>query len=149
MSFDKGHSHLTAEQWAKRLPLIQAFIAGKQLQVEPGGDGVWRDADPGGHYSFCCPERWRIKPEPQLRPWTPAEVPVGAVVRSTREPHRSTAREMIISVLPSGALVAGPSVERVPVDRLLAAYEWVWPAEAGLPDIAWRPCGVAVAEVAP
>jgi hypothetical protein len=149
MSFDKGQSHLTAAQWAKRLPLIQAFVAGKRLQVDSGGDGVWQDANPGGHYSFCCPERWRIKPaqSEMWRQWRALEVPAGAVVRR----KGTTSRSIIAAV--SGAETGDPRVSvcldspsfvRVEAELgyLLAAYEWLWPAEAMLTDAEWRICGV-------
>jgi hypothetical protein len=69
------------------LPLLQALAEGKQIQrryidrdANPPDCYAWNDAD-----AICTDipvDRWRIKPEPNLRPWKPEEVPVGAMVRN-------------------------------------------------------------------
>ena len=69
---------MTHEEWAARLPLIQAFVDGKRVQFYSDQSG-WKDAY---NVSFTDPvNNYRIAPEPKLRPWTAEEVPVGAVLR--------------------------------------------------------------------
>lgn len=47
------------EEWIKRLPVLQAFCEGRQVQVK-GHDGRWADTDT--MYSVLNRE-WRMKPE--------------------------------------------------------------------------------------
>lgn len=57
---------MTREQWAERLPVIQAWCEGKVVQSgRANGDPVWLDytgREPlFGHHDLI----WRIKPEPR------------------------------------------------------------------------------------
>lgn len=55
---------MTKEEWAARLPLIQAFVEGKTIQVNY--DGPWEDID-FKDVSFDSEiEHYRIKPEPKV-----------------------------------------------------------------------------------
>ncbi len=72
----------------EKIEVMQAFVDGKTVEVgrrsiRKGLEWIelpqseepfwhWQDSD------------YRIKPEPELRPWKPEEVPVGALLRSTQ-----------------------------------------------------------------
>lgn len=62
------------------IEIVQAFKAGKRIEVE-GDSGKWRHVDdPSWNFGVCF---YRIAPEPpkpKLRPWRPEEVPVGALI---------------------------------------------------------------------
>lgn len=66
---------MNRKEWKKRLPVIQAFVEGKRIEVKTGSKWLECD-DPHFHHSL-----YRIAPEPKLRPWTAEEVPLGAWVR--------------------------------------------------------------------
>ena len=59
---------MTREQVKEILPLMQAFAEGKTIQV--WANGTWQDED----YPFFGPLcQYRIKPEPQYRPFKTQE----------------------------------------------------------------------------
>ena len=61
-------------------PMLEAARQGKTIQRF--SNDKWWDCDPHNS-SVRFGDDWskyRIKPEPRLRPWTPQEVPVGAIV---------------------------------------------------------------------
>lgn len=68
-----------AKQW---LPLVRAMAEGKTIQVR-GDMGGWFDVVSG-----CLTDlrdgvaRYRIKPEPKLRPWKAEEAPLYFMVRN-------------------------------------------------------------------
>lgn len=72
-----------AKQW---LPLVQAMAEGKTIQVR-GDLGGWFDVVSG-----CLTDlrdgvaRYRIKPEPKLRPWKAEEAPRQFMVRKKHSP---------------------------------------------------------------
>lgn len=55
---------MTRQEWAERLPLIQAFVEGKTIQVKGWHtDDKWKDtACPSFDRNF----EYRIKPEPKV-----------------------------------------------------------------------------------
>lgn len=69
---------MTREQWKERLPLIQAFADGKRVQIQSNITGQWSDIETP---EFAFGSKYRIAPEPKLRPWKAEEVPLGAWVR--------------------------------------------------------------------
>ena len=77
------------------LPLVQAAAEGKTIQVKSKTLPDWRDIkaswlDYGDWFNrddIAYGYKYRIKPEPKLRPWKPEEVPVGAVFRYFGESH--------------------------------------------------------------
>ena len=61
---------MNREQMKELLPIIQAFVDGKQIQflrIE------WEDIDKLTDDLFINPELYRIKPEPKYRPFANAE----------------------------------------------------------------------------
>lgn len=68
---------MTREDLKSLWPVLEAFKDGKTIQYLSYGQ--WGDED---SLTFSqAAGRYRIKPEPKLRPWKPEEVPVGALVR--------------------------------------------------------------------
>ena len=131
---------------AKRLAgLYMAIAEGRTLQYLFGttveGAGSWCDVACLSVndilYIASTQIKIRIKPEPQLVPWTSSSAPVGAVVRSKKCPN---ARVLI---------QAGPDLAEIGNDtrygyQLLAEQcEWKWPHE---PDSTWRACGNYIGE---
>ena len=105
----------------------------------------------GGRWWVCgifnCPGYlFRLAPEPpakRYRPWTPEEVPVGALTR----PKLAGDVLMIIGRLESGALLAGDTSGPYPLNLLLNTRDHsIDPI--GTPDSkrTWLPCGVEVSE---
>jgi hypothetical protein len=73
---------MTREQWKERLPIIQAYVDGRDVQYKNSFTGYqWETALKNGSLEFGLDSEYRIKPEPKLRPWRMDEVPVGALVR--------------------------------------------------------------------
>jgi hypothetical protein len=106
---------MTREQWKERLPIIQAFVEGKEVQFQDK-HGYWMTI-PGLNFDRHT-DRYRIKPEPKLRPWKPEEVPVGGVIRRKSDGSRM----LIINVFQSGVHV-GDSTTPVGFDSLLKNFE--------------------------
>lgn len=82
------------EQYAKILPVIQAWVNGKNIQhrFPERVDNQWIDNYEDKPNFLASYVEWRIKPEPKYRPWTIDEVPVGGVVR-----HKEGSRYVITS----------------------------------------------------
>jgi hypothetical protein len=69
---------MTKDNAADYLPLVQALAEGKKIQYRTS-TGEWLDVgSPSFEYAV---EKYRIKPERELRPWTPEEG-IGKVVRN-------------------------------------------------------------------
>lgn len=63
------------------LPLIQALADGKTIQILANRKGCedWEDTiDPD---FSCAPDCYRVKPEPEMIPLGPEDVPPGSVLR--------------------------------------------------------------------
>lgn len=61
---------MTPDEWKERLPFIQAYAEGKNVQIHMGKRGwlAWHNI------SFLEPvNKYRIAPDPKLRPWTAVE----------------------------------------------------------------------------
>lgn len=54
---------MTREQWAERLPVIQAWCEGKQIELLSGDR--WVDVTWDGPLFYAENLQWRIKPEPR------------------------------------------------------------------------------------
>ncbi len=96
------------------LPIITALAEGRTIQflvINGSGDiGAWDDVgEVFGDVIASHPDRYRIKPEPRVRPWTADEVPVGKVVRFKSEP---TTRKIITMATHDGFTVVGGSTCR-------------------------------------
>ncbi len=62
------------------LPFVQAAAEGKTIQCFE--DQIWKTLHPDiDTIEIHRPNALRIKPGAKLRPWTPEEVPVGALLR--------------------------------------------------------------------
>lgn len=80
---------MTREQAREAAAVMLAFADGKEVQVRVrGGTAPWT------HHSNLLDGTWdwdafefRIKPTAKLRPWTAYEVPLGAWMRSKRNPQ--------------------------------------------------------------
>jgi len=77
--------------------------------------------------------------EPRLRPWKPEEVPVGAVVKSTKS---ALGDRWLITAMHNGSVYlnkANTSQNAQSMKDILESFHWKWPQE---PDSALKPCGV-------
>ena len=63
---------MTREEAKELLPIIQAFIEGKQIQWL-NDRNIWVDADNRGLSFNSSQSRYRIKPEPKYRPFRTQE----------------------------------------------------------------------------
>jgi hypothetical protein len=72
---------MTKEQTIKAIKVMQAFVDGKEVEVNGMPDGsVWMPAGaPCWNWQFM---EYRIKPTLTFRPWTADEVPLGAWMRN-------------------------------------------------------------------
>lgn len=62
---------MTREQWKEKLPLMQAFVDGKDIEVLNYHDGKWKVNDNIQFTSFI--DGYRVKAEPKYRPFRNAE----------------------------------------------------------------------------
>lgn len=62
---------MTREQWKEKLPLIQAFVDGKDIEVLNYHDGKWKVNDNIQFTSFI--DGYRIKSKPKYRPFKNAD----------------------------------------------------------------------------
>lgn len=133
-----------------------AWAQGKRVEAAPIGIGGWRkmafigeDAESNEVFNarvFYRDFKFRLAPEPpakRYRPWTPEEVPVGAVMRwKTTPTHASLiCSHGELCVFPAGA-TQGTSFQD-------ALTHWVYSIDpVGTPDSkrTWLPCGVEVSE---
>lgn len=79
---------MTRDNAAQYLPIINAWIAGKQMQSRDGVNAdKWYDFVPNSDVSFRKPpECYRVKPELKLRAWKPEEIELGTEVRPKDRP---------------------------------------------------------------
>ncbi len=137
---------------SKELTLQEAALAwahGKRVEAQPldedtGWGLVVSVGREDGRYNpnvFAAPimHRFRVAPEPpakRYRPWTPKEVPVGAVTK----PNHGGDVLMIIGRFSNGALLAG--------DRAVYPFGDLLKLRQHSLDNGktWLPCGVEVSE---
>lgn len=126
---------MTKENAKDFLPLVQALAEGKTIQLASGNH--WYDVNP----DFTCPpSKYRIKPDPKLRPWKPDEVPVGALYRACGQ---TEFKQMILGVSPSGIKTTASMEigQNYKPDHMLREYEHS--LDHGK---TWLPCGVVEGE---
>lgn len=114
---------------AQYIPLVQALAEGKTIQRHYEEDG-WLDCDSSMTFS-AAPKCYRVKPDPSPRPWTPEEVPVGAVIQRKGTKNRC----LILAVLDCKPPQAVTQLTgQAGLDYILANFT--------MPD--GSPCGVVV-----
>ncbi len=121
---------MTRDRVKELLPVIEAFAAGKVVQVRV--EQRWHDA-----YDLEFTESaddYRIKPEPKLRPWKVEEVPVGALVRTKIKPEHRYLITSVCSVGVSLGRFEGANYQEV---ELLSNFEHS--IDGGK---TWKECGV-------
>ena len=65
---------MNRQQAKKLLPMIQAFIEGKEIEYRSKGDNEkWREMNDMPGLSYVDAYEYRIKPEPKYRPFANAE----------------------------------------------------------------------------
>ena len=75
---------MTREQTIEAIRVMQAYVDGKEVEYEHP-DGIWMVTTiPCWNWNSG---EYRIKPTATLRPWTADEVPLGAWMRSKRNPQ--------------------------------------------------------------
>ena len=75
---------MTREQTIEAIRVMQAFVDGKEVEFK-WGSMDWNSTNkPEWNWSAYD---YRIKPTAKLRPWTADEVPLGAWMRSKRNPQ--------------------------------------------------------------
>ena len=113
---------MTREQTKEAIRIMQAFVDGKEVDVQRLLDGsVWMPA--GAPCWDWLNGNYRIKPTATLRPWTADEVPLGAWMRFKRNPQ-------------DRVLLGWVSVQ---ADRDLWLDEREYSTDGGK---TWLPCGV-------
>lgn len=75
---------MTKETARELLPIMGAIAEGKAIQSRSKGGADWQDFD---HNPSLYNLDYRIKPEPQFRPWTYEEVPICALLRIKDKPN--------------------------------------------------------------
>ena len=81
---------MTREQTIEAIRVMQAYVDGKEMQYSPKqgkGSSFWTTTENPlwnwEHYDY------RIKPTPVLRPWTADEVPLGAMLRHSKQGRKA------------------------------------------------------------
>lgn len=70
---------MTREHWKQLLPIIAAFAEGKEIEFL-NFKGIWEKCNYAEKLAFDRPAgKYRVKPEPKLRPWKDGEIPLGAL----------------------------------------------------------------------
>lgn len=113
------------------LPIIQAYAEGKEIQIWQPQD-QWVDA---GEPSFRNTFKYRIKPEPKLRPWTKNEAPKFFMMRRKMESAAD-----LIGLRFDGSAYRGPNGWQ---------FGLLWLLEHGIritEDGTEHPCGVLEAQ---
>lgn len=130
------------ERAKEMLPILQAFSEGKVVQFYKFD--AWCDVSTEADCYFDSPAiKWRIKPEPKLRPWKPEEVPVGAQVRYKTWPVGN--RVLLTEVINNNVYMPSLSNDRCPftIHSLFTDSHWEHSLDQGK---TWHPCGVPVEE---
>lgn len=120
---------MTREQWKERLPLIEAFVRGEEIQCNNAAGWGPITEDPEFTYPVG---NYRIKPEPKLIPWTLETCRVGAVIRL----KGGTKRNLCIGCDENHANFGR---EWLSYKELLSEYEVLINGN-------WEPCGLVVIE---
>lgn len=107
-------------EWAKILPVIQAFAEGKPIQGWSNLLQKWLDADPEEDYIFDNPDHWRIKPGQEKNNPTQADV-----ARSLRRVYRQDELGNLIPVVEkevdANALASALCSGKIPVGQCVYA----------------------------
>lgn len=119
-----------ARQW---LPILQAYADGKQIQsdVIPAG---WADVYSVNTAKSAC--RYRIKPEPVLRPWTEAEIEAECIKGTVIRYKNPSVPPVIGAISINGSQVCCGS------HRLRSASDATWLMENCVIAATGDPCGV-------
>ncbi len=130
--------------WAqgKRVEAIhKTLFSERWTKVEPAGTECSNTYSAGVFGDCAGKYRFRLAPQPpakKWRPWTPEEVPVGAVVRTARtgQPFRW----LIVAVCSDGITTCGGSA------CVTQKHQWLMDSCEYSPDNGktWLPCGVEV-----
>lgn len=135
---------MTQEQAKELWPVIKLWSEGRQMQFKHIEDSGWQDYQEYREGVEGCSFRkdylYRIKPEPQYRPWKPEEVPVGALLRS------EAGQEFIIMGRQG---IYSDSVEISAVNTVRGGWQsfTVIPGKSKYSTDfgkTWQPCGVLV-----
>ena len=121
------------------LPIITAFAEGKQIQLLC--QGRWTDFN---SFDFSCASSdYRIKPSPSptLRPWRPEEVPVGALIRFSK--NSSIQGKYLILASDKTGIVHCNTPDMSTPTLCKLTYEFILKFEHSLDHgKTWLPCGV-------
>lgn len=128
---------MNSEELKRAGEVMIAAGEGRLIECKMKKDKNWYDlGNPNrGQWDFSLFE-YRVKPQKKMRPWTPDEVPVGAVVRYKGK--SSSVRLLIVSNTPSHWLAHGG----------IWGYEDLLKSTEHSTDggKTWHPCGVEVEE---
>ena len=119
-----------AQQLIANFEYLKAYAEGKTITDATGSEVP----SPDFNVTLSLPF-YRIKPTPTLRPWTPAEVPVGAITRLKGDPHKGC-KGLIVSVYFCSSEVQTANRTNT-LKEMLLDYEHS--TDNGL---TWHPCGV-------
>lgn len=125
---------------AKYLPFVQAAAEGKIIQYKSKVNGSWTDCS--DCYDWFIRDEiefrdFRIKPTPTFRPWTPKEVPVGALIRYVS--WYKEVKAMILSCNNEGITCLDCSGDGIRVNYSELRLLYVHSLDHGK---TWLPCGV-------
>ena len=124
---------MTKVETIELIRIMQAYVDGKTIECRyKRSVDVWSSCDP--NWVFPTTD-YRVKPEPQYRPWTEPEVPVGAILR-----YKNNAQSVRLLIQRSSEKgMVGPDTN--------LAYSFIFDhMEHSLTGIngPWLPCGVLI-----
>jgi len=118
------------QEVAHIITILTEWQSGKTIECRGDQWSAWKPALAPFHWELSkFPQNYRVKPEPKLRPWTPEEVPVGAVLRSKSNPQW---RLLIVAVQGNNVFL-GPDSLALDIPNLLEKF---------VRDNTNEPCGV-------
>jgi len=125
---------MTRQQAKELLPIIQAYSEGKNIEFLNIYDN-WKDAEENLELTGIS-SNYRIKKEPQYRPWTPEEVPVGALI----SPSSAGDKRMMILEYDDDYVIriCCGQLSNISCERLLSGG-FHYSIDFGK---TWQPCGV-------
>ena len=139
---------MNISQAKQYLPFIQAVAEGKTIQFNSEDGKGWRDCS-DEHYPNTSFELWalergcyRIKPTPQLRPWKPEEVPVGALIHFDEDDSKKLP-SIILDVSTDGKVTfcAKGSIMTIELESMIMKG-WLHCEHSLDHGKTWLPCGV-------
>lgn len=128
---------MTPERTKELLPVMQAHSEGRKIECRLFPMDPWQLCE---HPNWDDEFSYRIKPEPKLREWTTAEIPVGALFRHKAWHDDTTS--LIIRKCSDCFFIQSVTLMKIATAEALQDGEYSFDLQ--LPDDkkVWRLCGV-------